>query len=80
MLQPNTFVMNPSLFCQIPYDPIASLAPIVQLATGELVLVVNPDIPARDARASVELARARPGALDYQPVDKMPPPHGKHNM
>ena len=29
MLQPNTFVMNPSLFRQVPYDPIGSFTGVV---------------------------------------------------
>ena len=65
MLQPNTFIMNPSLFRQVPYDPINSFVPIVQLSTGDLVMVVNPDVPARNAKELADLARAKPGELDY---------------
>ncbi|WP_424139850.1 tripartite tricarboxylate transporter substrate binding protein [Roseomonas chloroacetimidivorans] len=65
MLQPNTFVMNPSLFQQVPYDPIKSFTPIILLSRGDLVMVVNPDVPASDARELAELARAKPGSLDY---------------
>ena len=75
MLQPNTFVMNPSLFQQVPYDPVRAFAPIALLARGELVLAVNPDVPARDARAFAELARARPGELDYASPGNGTPQH-----
>jgi tripartite-type tricarboxylate transporter receptor subunit TctC len=63
LLQANTFVMNPGLFRQVPYDPVGSFAPIIRLSLGELVLAVNPDIPARSAGEFAGLAR-RDG-LDY---------------
>jgi tripartite-type tricarboxylate transporter receptor subunit TctC len=75
MLQPNTFIMNPSLFRQVPYDPIGSFAPVVLLATGELVLVVNSDVPVQDARGFVEHARARPGEVDYASPGNGTPQH-----
>jgi tripartite-type tricarboxylate transporter receptor subunit TctC len=65
MMQVNTFVMNPSLFRQVPYDPIGSFAPIAKLTVGDLVLAVNPDVPATDARGFVAYSRGRPGGADY---------------
>ncbi|WP_376094242.1 tripartite tricarboxylate transporter substrate-binding protein [Roseomonas sp. CCTCC AB2023176] len=75
MVQPNTFVMNPSLFRTVPYDPVRAFAPVALLARGDLVLVVNPDVPAADARAFAELARARPGALDFATPGNGTPQH-----
>ncbi|PWS36410.1 Twin-arginine translocation pathway signal [Falsiroseomonas bella] len=65
VMQPNTFVMNPSLFRQVPYDPVASFSPIAKLAVGDLVLVVNPDVPATDARAFAAWSAAQPGGANY---------------
>jgi tripartite-type tricarboxylate transporter receptor subunit TctC len=59
LLQANTFVMNPSLFKQVPYDPVGSFVPIIRLTRGDLVLVVHPDTPATTAGAFADLARAR---------------------
>jgi tripartite-type tricarboxylate transporter receptor subunit TctC len=75
MMQPNTFVMNASLFRQVPYDPVNAFAPIALLTRGDLALVVHPDVPARDARSFAELARARPGALDYASPGNGTPQH-----
>ncbi len=63
LVQANTFVMNPSLFRQVPYDPIAGFTPIIQLSRGDMVLAVNPDVPARTAREFADLARRQ--VLDY---------------
>ncbi|PZP43607.1 MAG: Twin-arginine translocation pathway signal [Azospirillum brasilense] len=75
MMQPNTFVMNASLFPQVPYDPVKGFTPIALLTRGELALAVNPDIPAQDARAFAALARARPGAIDYASPGNGTPQH-----
>lgn len=65
LMQVNTFVMNPSLFRQVPYDPAEDFAPVAGLTVGDLVLAVNPDVPARDPAGLVALARARPGEVAY---------------
>jgi tripartite-type tricarboxylate transporter receptor subunit TctC len=75
MMQPNTFVMNPSLFRQVPYDPINAFTPVALLTRGDLALVVNPDVPAQDARGFADLARARPTALDYASPGNGTPQH-----
>ncbi len=75
MMQVNTFVMNPSLFRQVPYDAVNAFTPIALLTRGDLALVVNPDVAARDVRDFVALAKARPGALDYASPGNGTPQH-----
>jgi tripartite-type tricarboxylate transporter receptor subunit TctC len=75
MMQPNTFVMNASLFEQVPYDPVKGFSPIALLTQGELALVVNTDVPAQDARTFAGLARARPGVIDYASPGNGTPQH-----
>jgi tripartite-type tricarboxylate transporter receptor subunit TctC len=61
----NTFVMNPSLFKTIPYDPVTNFAPIIEVAKGAVALVTHPSVPAETTQAFIAHARARPGALNY---------------
>lgn len=75
MMQVNTFVMNPSLFRQVPYDPVAGFTPIALLTRGDLVLVVHPGLAVQDVRGLVALARARPGTLDYASPGNGTPQH-----
>jgi tripartite-type tricarboxylate transporter receptor subunit TctC len=75
MMQVNTFVMNASLFKQVPYDPVAGFTPVALLTRGDLTLVVNPDIAAQDARGFAELARTKPGELDYASPGNGTPQH-----
>jgi tripartite-type tricarboxylate transporter receptor subunit TctC len=59
------FVVNPSVFKSVPYDPITSFAPIVKLATGSIVLAVHPSVPADNAQDFIRYAKARPGQINY---------------
>jgi tripartite-type tricarboxylate transporter receptor subunit TctC len=59
-----TLGMNASLFRQIPYDPIASFAPVAELATVGFALLLHPSGGA-DLAEFLARARARPGALNY---------------
>jgi tripartite-type tricarboxylate transporter receptor subunit TctC len=59
------FVTNPSLMPSLPFDPITGFTHIINLAYGAIVLTVRADLPVQDVRGFVELARARPDALNY---------------
>jgi tripartite-type tricarboxylate transporter receptor subunit TctC len=56
--------VNPALY-KLNYDPIKSFTPISILATGPNVLVVNPQLPVKDVKELLALAKEKPGALDY---------------
>jgi tripartite-type tricarboxylate transporter receptor subunit TctC len=59
-----THTINPSLY-KLPYDPIKGFAPIAMVASGPIVLVVNPELQASSVKEFVALAKARPGQLQY---------------
>ncbi|HEY0224372.1 MAG TPA: tripartite tricarboxylate transporter substrate binding protein [Pseudolabrys sp.] len=56
--------VNPSLYT-LNYDPIKSFTPIAIFATGPNVLVVNPDMPVKSVKELLELAKEKPGELNY---------------
>ena len=60
-----TQAANPSLYKQLPYDPIKDFAPIGRLANTPALLVVNPAVPARSLAELIALARSKPGKLSY---------------
>lgn len=49
--------VNPSLFKDLPYDPVADFAPITQIATVENVLVVSAKSPAKTLKELIALGR-----------------------
>jgi tripartite-type tricarboxylate transporter receptor subunit TctC len=71
----NTFVMNASLFKSLPYDPQKSFAPIIEVATGSLALVVHPSLPAASVAEFVEYAKTRPDQINYASPGRGTPQH-----
>jgi tripartite-type tricarboxylate transporter receptor subunit TctC len=65
LMMAKVFVVNPSLFKSVPYDPIASFTPIIKLATGSIVLAVHPSVPASNAQEFVQYAKSKPGQINY---------------
>lgn len=71
----NTFVMNASLFKSLPYDPQKSFAPIIEVATGSLALVVHPSLPTTTVAEFVQYAKARPDQINYASPGRGTPQH-----
>ena len=71
----NTFVMNASLFKSLPYDPQKSFAPIIEVATGSLALVVHPSLAAATVSEFVAYAKARPDEINYASPGRGTPQH-----
>lgn len=65
----------PGLKKDLSYDPARDFAPISRLATTANVLVVNASLPARSVGDLVELAKAKPGAINYASAGVGTPAH-----
>lgn len=48
----------------VKFQPLRDLAPVVQIGTTPMVLIVHPSVPARSAREFVTLAKSKPGAFN----------------
>jgi tripartite-type tricarboxylate transporter receptor subunit TctC len=59
------YAIAPHVHKNLPFDMARDLLPIVDLAFGTVVLVVNADLPARNVRELIALAKAKPGDLSY---------------
>jgi tripartite-type tricarboxylate transporter receptor subunit TctC len=62
---PGVQLTNPFLMSKLPYDPVNDFAPIIPLVVVPNVLVVHPSVPVRSVKDLVELAKAKPGTLNY---------------
>jgi len=60
-----THAINPALMANVPYDPIRDFTHLALVVQVPNVLVVNPDLPAKSVRELVDLAKERPGKLDF---------------
>jgi tripartite-type tricarboxylate transporter receptor subunit TctC len=70
-----TMAINPHLYPHTGYDPLADFAPITRLGVGPLLLTVNRDVPVNSVAELVQLAKSRPGALNYGSPGIGTPPH-----
>ncbi len=61
----SALVINPSLFEQLPFDPVKDFAPISQVFIAANVLAVPVEVPAKTVAELVALAKAQPGKLSY---------------
>jgi len=59
------FMVNPSLYAKVPYDPIRDFYPVTLVAVSPNVVVVNPQVPAKTLPELVQLIRDNPGKYSY---------------
>jgi tripartite-type tricarboxylate transporter receptor subunit TctC len=59
------FMVNPSLYAQVPYDPIKDFSAVTLVAVSPNVVVVNPSVPAKTLPELVQLIRDNPGKYSY---------------
>lgn len=60
-----TFVVNPSLYAKLPYDPSNGFSPISGLVSINHALIVHPALPVRNVAELVALAKQKPGEINY---------------
>lgn len=60
-----TVAISPSLYKKLSYNASKDLAPVARLAAIENVMVVHPSVPAKTLKQFIELARSKPGVLNY---------------
>ncbi|MCC6533903.1 MAG: tripartite tricarboxylate transporter substrate binding protein [Burkholderiales bacterium] len=57
--------MNPALYPKTPFDPVRDFAAVAQIATGPVVIVVHPSVPAKNVKGLVALAKSKPAQLNF---------------
>src|SRR5262245_58427634 len=57
--------INQFLYRKLPFDPERDFAPVTQVGSLPLILLVHPSIPAKNVKELIAIARARPGELNY---------------
>ena len=65
LLTAPNLVTSPSLFAKLGYDPIRDFTPITQMTLSPNVWIVHPSFAARTMSELIEIARAKPGAIDF---------------
>jgi tripartite-type tricarboxylate transporter receptor subunit TctC len=65
LMASSTQTVNETLYENKPYSLLRDLVPIAPLMENDLVLVVNPSVPAKNLTAFLALARAKPGTINF---------------
>jgi len=65
LINASLHVITPSLYEKMSHDPLNDFAPITDLGSVPLILVVNKDVPAQSVNELLALAKASPGKLTF---------------
>jgi tripartite-type tricarboxylate transporter receptor subunit TctC len=61
----STYTINSAVMPTLPFDPKSSFAPVAILGKAPMMLAVSKKLSAQNAKALIDLARAKPGELNY---------------
>jgi len=70
-----TLAANPWLFPKLPYNAEKDFIPVGMLARFPLLLVVSPNVPAKNLKEFLAWAKAQPGAVSYASAGVGSPHH-----
>ena len=59
------FIINPSMYSKIGYDPVKDFTPISLVAASPNVVTVHPSVPAKDLKELIALIKANPGKYSF---------------
>ncbi len=71
----SSYVVNPSLYAKVPYDPYKDFAPVTVAGDVANTLIVHPSMPARTVKDLVDLIKASPGKYNYAHAGVGTTPH-----
>ncbi len=65
VLVPSSHAINSSLYSKLPYDSVRDFAPVAMIDFGPYILATHPSFSVSSVKGLIELAKAKPGKLDY---------------
>ena len=60
-----THVISPAMYPKLPYDTYKAFVPVGKLVEGPYVMVVNEKVPVKNVKEFIDLAKSKPGSIDY---------------
>ncbi len=60
-----TFIVNPTLYPHLAYDPVKGFTPITGLVQINHAVILNPAVPADNVKELIALGKSKPGQLNY---------------
>ncbi|MCC6532483.1 MAG: tripartite tricarboxylate transporter substrate binding protein [Burkholderiales bacterium] len=65
LLVASTFTMNPWVYPKLPFDSARDFAAVTTILWQPYLLSVHPSLPAASVKELIDMARAKPGAIEY---------------
>jgi tripartite-type tricarboxylate transporter receptor subunit TctC len=59
------FIINPSMYTKIGYDPVKDFAPISLVAASPNVVMAHPSLPVKNLKELIDLIKANPGKYSF---------------
>jgi tripartite-type tricarboxylate transporter receptor subunit TctC len=59
------FIINPSMYTKIGYDPIKDFATVSLVAASPNVVMVHPSVPAKNLKELIDLIKSNPGKYSF---------------
>ncbi len=69
------FMVNPSMYSKIPYDPVKDFSPVTLVAASPNVISAHPSLPAKTLKELIELVKASPGKYSFAQPSTGSTPH-----
>jgi tripartite-type tricarboxylate transporter receptor subunit TctC len=69
------FMVNPSLYAKVPYDPIRDFVPVTLAAASPNILFVHPSVPVHSVKELIALIKSSPGTYSYAQPSTGSTPH-----
>ncbi|HXQ82843.1 MAG TPA: tripartite tricarboxylate transporter substrate binding protein [Xanthobacteraceae bacterium] len=69
------FIINPSMYAKIGYDPVKDFVPISLVAASPNVITVHPSLPAKNLKELIDLIKANPDKYSYSQPATGSTPH-----
>ena len=60
-----TLAINPATHKKVPYDAMRDFAPITQVVSSPILVMVHPSVPVKTVKELIAFAKARPGQILY---------------
>ena len=57
--------INPSVYPNMPYDPVKDFAPVIMISYSPHVLGVHPSVPVHNIKELIDYAKANPGKMNF---------------
>ena len=70
-----TFSINPHLYAKLAYDAERDFTPVTMLVLLQQLLVAHPALPANTLEELIQLAKAKPGSINYASYGSGSQPH-----